>query len=92
MSFRLHLCLYRSKAWSVYRTLELLCVCVCVSHCSLSGLSLQHATTKEYSMRKICSLKVIADTVASLQGEGRLLRGEHNLLGEAFLVMASTAG
>lgn len=34
----------------------------------------------------------IADTMASLQGEGRLLRGEHNLLGEAFLVMASSAG
>lgn len=34
----------------------------------------------------------IADTMAYLQGEGRLLRGEHNLLGEAFLVMASAAG
>ena len=34
----------------------------------------------------------IADTMAYLQGEGRLLRGEHNLLGEAFLVMASSAG
>lgn len=37
-------------------------------------------------------MKSIADTMAYLQGEGRLLRGEHNLLGEAFLVMASSAG
>ncbi|XP_022937919.1 protein HASTY 1 [Cucurbita moschata] len=37
-------------------------------------------------------MKSIADTMGYLQGEGRLLRGEHNLLGEAFLVMASTAG
>lgn len=34
----------------------------------------------------------IADTMAFLQKEGRLLRGEHNLLGEAFLIMASAAG
>ncbi|XP_073009177.1 protein HASTY 1 isoform X1 [Typha latifolia] len=37
-------------------------------------------------------MKGIADTMSYLQGEGRLLRGEHNLLGEAFLVMASSAG
>ncbi|XP_022719250.1 protein HASTY 1 [Durio zibethinus] len=37
-------------------------------------------------------MKGIADTMAYLQGEGCLLRGEHNLLGEAFLVMASSAG
>ncbi|CAA6654220.1 unnamed protein product [Spirodela intermedia] len=37
-------------------------------------------------------MKGIADTIAYLQGEGRLLRGEHNTLGEAFLVMASSAG
>ncbi|XVF57317.1 hypothetical protein PTKIN_Ptkin06aG0195500 [Pterospermum kingtungense] len=37
-------------------------------------------------------MKGIADTMAFLQREGRLLRGEHNLLGEAFLVMASAAG
>ena len=37
-------------------------------------------------------MKGIADTMACLQREGCLLRGEHNLLGEAFLVMASTAG
>ncbi|WOK94722.1 protein HASTY 1 [Canna indica] len=37
-------------------------------------------------------MKGIADTMAYLQGEGRLLRGEHNLLGEAFLIMASSAG
>ncbi|KAA3486393.1 Exportin-1/Importin-beta-like protein [Gossypium australe] len=37
-------------------------------------------------------MKGIADTMAYLQREGRLLRGEHNLLGEAFLVMASAAG
>ncbi|XP_058076875.1 protein HASTY 1 [Magnolia sinica] len=37
-------------------------------------------------------MKGIADTMAYLQGEGRLLRGEHNLLGEAFLVMASASG
>ncbi|KAK6804860.1 hypothetical protein RDI58_002644 [Solanum bulbocastanum] len=36
--------------------------------------------------------KGIADTMALLQKEGRLLRGEHNLLGEAFLIMASAAG
>ncbi|XP_027350617.1 protein HASTY 1 [Abrus precatorius] len=37
-------------------------------------------------------MKGIADTMACLQREGRLLQGEHNLLGEAFLVMASSAG
>ncbi|KAK9293164.1 hypothetical protein L1049_021152 [Liquidambar formosana] len=37
-------------------------------------------------------MKGIADTMAYLQREGCLLRGEHNLLGEAFLVMASAAG
>ncbi|XP_020113589.1 protein HASTY 1 [Ananas comosus] len=37
-------------------------------------------------------MKAIADTMGYLQAEGRLLRGEHNLLGEAFLVMASSAG
>ncbi|KAL4342355.1 hypothetical protein GQ457_08G009780 [Hibiscus cannabinus] len=37
-------------------------------------------------------MKSIADTMAYLQREGRLLRGEHNLLGEAFLIMASAAG
>lgn len=30
--------------------------------------------------------------MAHMQREGCLLRGEHNILGEAFLVMASTAG
>ncbi|XP_061348450.1 protein HASTY 1 isoform X2 [Gastrolobium bilobum] len=37
-------------------------------------------------------MKGIADTMACLQREGRLHRGEHNILGEAFLVMASSAG
>ncbi|KAL5136044.1 Protein HASTY 1 [Glycine soja] len=37
-------------------------------------------------------MKGIADTMGCLQREGRLLQGEHNLLGEAFLVMASSAG
>uniref|UniRef100_A0A0D3ENS1 Uncharacterized protein n=1 Tax=Oryza barthii TaxID=65489 RepID=A0A0D3ENS1_9ORYZ len=37
-------------------------------------------------------MKNIADTMAYLQGEGRLLRAEHNHLCEAFLVMASSAG
>ncbi|GKV07383.1 hypothetical protein SLEP1_g19167 [Rubroshorea leprosula] len=37
-------------------------------------------------------MKGIADTMAYLQGGGCLLRSEHNLLGEAFLVMASSAG
>ncbi|CAK8544722.1 unnamed protein product [Lathyrus sativus] len=37
-------------------------------------------------------MKGIADTIACLQREGRLLQGEHNLIGEAFLVMASSAG
>ncbi|PHT81533.1 hypothetical protein T459_14548 [Capsicum annuum] len=34
----------------------------------------------------------IADIMAVLQTEGGLLRGEHNLLGEAFLIMASAVG
>lgn len=37
-------------------------------------------------------MKGIADTMAYLQKEGRLLRGEHNLLAEAFLIIASAAG
>ncbi|KAK3160833.1 hypothetical protein QOZ80_1BG0065470 [Eleusine coracana subsp. coracana] len=37
-------------------------------------------------------MKNIADTMAYLQGEGCLLRGEHNHLCEAFLVMTSSAG
>eukprot|EP01018_Ginkgo_biloba_P008898 Gb_10620 [translate_table: standard] len=37
-------------------------------------------------------MKNIAETMACLQREGRLLRSEHNLLGEAFLIMASAAG
>ncbi|KAJ6831112.1 protein HASTY 1 [Iris pallida] len=37
-------------------------------------------------------MKGIADTMSYLQGEGQLLRGEHNLLGEAFLIMACSAG
>ncbi|QCD77691.1 exportin-5 [Vigna unguiculata] len=37
-------------------------------------------------------MKGIADTMACLQRDGCLLQGEHNLLGEAFLVMASSSG
>ncbi|KAI7734620.1 hypothetical protein M8C21_018964 [Ambrosia artemisiifolia] len=37
-------------------------------------------------------MKGIADTVSYLQKEGKLLRGEHNLFGETFLIMASAAG
>ncbi|KAK4767361.1 hypothetical protein SAY86_015111 [Trapa natans] len=37
-------------------------------------------------------MKGIADMMGSLQTEGRLLRAEHNILGEAFIVMASVAG
>ncbi|OVA15069.1 Exportin-1/Importin-beta-like [Macleaya cordata] len=37
-------------------------------------------------------MKRIAETMDYLQKEGRLLRGEHNLLGEALLVIASAAG
>ncbi|XP_076910372.1 protein HASTY 1-like isoform X2 [Bidens hawaiensis] len=37
-------------------------------------------------------MKGIADTVSYLQKEGQLLRGEHNLFGETFLIMASAAG
>ncbi|CAH2055065.1 unnamed protein product [Thlaspi arvense] len=37
-------------------------------------------------------MKGIADTMGYLAKEGTLLRGEHNILGEAFLVMASSAG
>lgn len=37
-------------------------------------------------------MKGVADTMAHLQSEGRLLRAEHNLLGEAFLIMATSAG
>ncbi|KAL0900871.1 hypothetical protein Bca101_084832 [Brassica carinata] len=37
-------------------------------------------------------MKVIADTMGYMAKEGTLLRGEHNILGEAFLVMAFSAG
>ncbi|KQK04284.1 protein HASTY 1 isoform X2 [Brachypodium distachyon] len=37
-------------------------------------------------------MKNIADTMAYLQGEGRLLRAEHDHLCEAFLIMASSSG
>ncbi|KAK6911461.1 Exportin-1/Importin-beta-like [Dillenia turbinata] len=37
-------------------------------------------------------MKGIAETMARLQREERLLRSEHNILGEAFLIMASAAG
>ncbi|CAI0384286.1 unnamed protein product [Linum tenue] len=37
-------------------------------------------------------MKGIADTMGYMQREGCLLRSEHNLLGEAFLIMASAAG
>ncbi|KAK4800557.1 hypothetical protein SAY86_021044 [Trapa natans] len=37
-------------------------------------------------------MKGIADTVASLQREGCLRRAEHNIFGEAFIVMGSVAG
>ncbi|KAI3979056.1 hypothetical protein MKX01_016231 [Papaver californicum] len=37
-------------------------------------------------------MKGIAETMDCLQKEGRLLRGEHNILGEALLVIASAAG
>ncbi|WCJ43264.1 ARM repeat superfamily protein [Euphorbia peplus] len=37
-------------------------------------------------------MKGIADTMAYMQRESSLHRSEHNLLGEAFLVMASAAG
>ncbi|XP_057961028.1 protein HASTY 1 isoform X2 [Malania oleifera] len=37
-------------------------------------------------------MKGIADTMAYLQEKGSLLRGEHNILGEACLVIASAAG
>lgn len=36
--------------------------------------------------------QAIADTMSYMAKEGTLLRGEHNILGEAFLVMASSAG
>jgi hypothetical protein len=45
-----------------------------------------------YSLCNVFFIKGIADTMAYMQREGCLLRGEHNLLGEAFLVMASAAG
>ncbi|GFZ02831.1 ARM repeat superfamily protein [Actinidia rufa] len=37
-------------------------------------------------------MKGIAETMAYLQKEGHLLRAEHNILGEAFLIMASAGG
>ncbi|CAI9102442.1 OLC1v1000717C1 [Oldenlandia corymbosa var. corymbosa] len=37
-------------------------------------------------------MKGIADTMAYLQKEGSILRGEYNILAEAFLIMASAAG
>jgi len=44
-----------------------------------------------YLPLQLC-MQGIADTISCLQREGRLLQGEHNLIGEAFLVMASSAG
>ncbi|XP_078440422.1 ARM repeat superfamily protein isoform X2 [Wolffia australiana] len=37
-------------------------------------------------------MKGIAETMTYLQGEGLLLRGEHNMIAEAILVMASSSG
>uniref|UniRef100_A0A7N0V092 Protein HASTY 1 n=1 Tax=Kalanchoe fedtschenkoi TaxID=63787 RepID=A0A7N0V092_KALFE len=48
------------------------------------------AKTAERSLLPL--MKEIADTMTYLQSEGRLPRAEHNLLGEAFLIMASSAG
>ncbi|CAM8926022.1 unnamed protein product [Rhodiola kirilowii] len=48
------------------------------------------AKTAERSL--LPHMKGIADTMAYLRSEGRLPRAEHNLLGEAFLIMASNAG
>ncbi|KAL9272187.1 HASTY 1-like protein [Drosera capensis] len=47
---------------------------------------------KAASQSLLPHMKGIADTMAYLQNEGRLLRGEHNLLGEGFLIIASAAG
>nr|XP_043632006.1 protein HASTY 1 [Erigeron canadensis] len=47
---------------------------------------------KTANTRLLPHMKSIAETVAYLQKEGQLLRGEHNLFGEAFLIIASAAG
>ncbi|XP_024970855.1 protein HASTY 1 isoform X1 [Cynara cardunculus var. scolymus] len=47
---------------------------------------------KTADSRLLPHMKGIADTVAYLQKEGQLLRGEHNIFGEAFLIIASAAG
>ncbi|GJU50085.1 protein HASTY 1 [Tanacetum coccineum] len=47
---------------------------------------------KAANTRLLPHMKGIADTVSYLQKEGKLLRGEHNLFGEAFLIIASAAG
>ncbi|KAK9062295.1 hypothetical protein SSX86_019481 [Deinandra increscens subsp. villosa] len=47
---------------------------------------------KTADTRLLPHMKGIADTVSYLQKEGQLLRGEHNLFGETFLIMASAAG
>ncbi|KAL8193882.1 hypothetical protein R6Q57_026124 [Mikania cordata] len=47
---------------------------------------------KTADTRLLPHMKGIADTVSYLQKEGQLLRGEHNLFGETFLIIASAAG
>ncbi|KAI3747386.1 hypothetical protein L6452_09841 [Arctium lappa] len=47
---------------------------------------------KTADSRLLPHMKGIADMVAYLQKEGQLLRGEHNIFGEAFLIIASAAG
>ncbi|KAL4578086.1 hypothetical protein LXL04_014202 [Taraxacum kok-saghyz] len=47
---------------------------------------------KTADTRLLPHMKSIADMVSYLQKEGKLLRGEHNLFGESFLIIASAAG
>ncbi|CAH1436793.1 unnamed protein product [Lactuca virosa] len=47
---------------------------------------------KTADTRLLPHMKGIADMVSYLQKEGQLLRGEHNLFGESFLIIASAAG
>jgi hypothetical protein len=61
----------------------------CIHHAFNSHLLLSALLVSEHDLPVT---QDIADTMAYLQGEGCLLRGEHNHLCEAFLVMASSAG
>lgn len=72
----------------------LLCITVVCHHLTSSILFFLNNETfqSKYPFVLLFYQQEIAETMTNMQREGRLLRGEHNLLGEAFLVMASAAG